>query len=138
MQWAVMQMLASKQEMKRTAMKSINSSLRHLIEIETFVSNQQPDGTWKEEWLPFNEIWANKQNLYGSEFYTAGQVNKQETVKFTIRYIPSILETPKEKMRIISDNKYYDIDFIDNIRYENEWLEIKAIEQAFGGGQSGE
>lgn len=131
-------MLASKQEMKRTAMKSINSSLRHLIEIETFVSNQQSDGTWKEEWLHFNEIWANKQNLYGSEFYTAGQVNKQETVKFTIRYMPSILETPKEKMRIISDNKYYDIDFIDNIRYENEWLEIKAIEQAFGGGQSGE
>ena len=133
-----MQMLASKQEMKRTAMKSINSSLRHFIQIETFVSNQQSDGTWKEEWLPFNEIWANKQNLYGSEFYTAGQVNKQETVKFTIRYMPSILETPKEKMRIISDNKYYDIDFIDNIRYENEWLEIKAIEQAFGGGQSGE
>lgn len=131
-------MLASKQEMKRTAMKSINSSLRHFIKIETFVSNQQSDGTWKEEWLPFNEIWANKQNLYGSEFYTAGQVNKQETVKFTIRYMPSILETPKEKMRIISDNKYYDIDFIDNIRYENEWLEIKAIEQAFGGGQSGE
>lgn len=131
-------MLASKQEMKRTAMKSINSSLRHFIQIETFVSNQQSDGTWKEEWLPFNEIWANKQNLYGSEFYTAGQVNKQETVKFTIRYMPSILETPKEKMRIISDNKYYDIDFIDNIRYENEWLEIKAIEQAFGGGQSGE
>lgn len=133
-----MKMLASKQEMKRTAMKSINSSLRHLIQIDTFVSNQQSDGTWKEEWLPFNEIWANKQNLYGSEFYTAGQVNKQETVKFTIRYMPSILETPKEKMRIISDNKYYDIDFIDNIRYENEWLEIKAIEQAFGGGQSGE
>lgn len=131
-------MLASKQEMKRTAMKSINSSLRHFIQIETFVSNQQSDGTWKEEWLPFNEIWANKQNLHGSEFYTAGQVNKQETVKFTIRYMPSILETPKEKMRIISDNKYYDIDFIDNIRYENEWLEIKAIEQAFGGGQSGE
>ena len=131
-------MLASKQEMKRTAMKSINSSLRHFIQIETFVSNQQSDGTWKEEWLPFNEIWANKQNLYGSEFYTAGQVNKQETVKFTIRYMPSILETTKEKMRIISDNKYYDIDFIDNIRYENEWLEIKAIEQAFGGGQSGE
>ena len=131
-------MLASKQEMKRTAMKSINSSLRHFIQIETFVSNQQSDGTWKEEWIPFNEIWANKQNLYGSEFYTAGQVNKQETVKFTIRYMPSILETPKEKMRIISDNKYYDIDFIDNIRYENEWLEIKAIEQAFGGGQSGE
>lgn len=132
-----MKMLASKQEMKRTAMKSINSSLRHFIEIETFVSNQQSDGTWKEEWLPFNKMWASKQNLYGSEFYTAGQVNKQETVKFTIRYMPSILETPKEKMRIISDNKYYDIDFIDNIRYENEWLEIKAIEQAFGGGQSG-
>lgn len=130
-------MLASKNEMKRTAMKNINSSLRYFIQIETFVSNQQLDGTWKEEWLPFNEMWANKQNLYGSEFYAAGQVNKQETVKFTIRYMPSILETPKEKMRIVSDNKYYDIDFIDNIRYENEWLEIKAIEQAFGGGQSG-
>lgn len=131
-------MLASKQEMKRTAMKSINSSLRHLIEIETFTPAQKEDGSWETEWSIFARLWANKQNLYGSEFYTAGQVNKQETVKFTIRYMPSILETPKEKMRIISDNKYYDIDFIDNIRYENEWLEIKAIEQAFGGGQSGE
>lgn len=131
-------MLASKNEMKRTAMKNINSSLRHFIEIETFTPTQKEDGSWETEWSIFARLWANKQNLYGSEFYAAGQVNKQETVKFTIRYMPSILETPKEKMRIISDNKYYDIDFIDNIRYENEWLEIKAIEQAVGGGQSGE
>ena len=124
--------------MKQTVMKNVNSSLRHLIRIDTFTPTQQEDGSWEAEWSLFAEVWANKQNLYGSEFYAAGQVNKQETVKFTIRYMPSILETPKEKMRIISDNKYYDIDFIDNIRYENEWLEIKAIEQAFGGGQSGE
>lgn len=130
-------MLTSKQEMKQNSMKNINSSLRHFIEIETFVSAQQSDGTWKEEWVPFNEMWSNKQNLYGSEFYAAGQVNKQETVKFTIRYMPGILEMPKEKMRIVSDEKYYDIDFIDHIRYEKEWLEIKAIEQAFGGGQIG-
>lgn len=130
-------MLGNKQEMKRDAMKRINSSLRHLIRIDTFIPAQQEDGSWETEWSLFAEVWANKQNLYGSEFYAAGQVNKQETVKFTIRYMPSILETPKEKMRIISDGKYYDIDFIDNIRYENEWLEIKAIEQAFGGGQLG-
>lgn len=123
--------------MKQAVMKSVNSSLRHFIRIDTFTPAQQEDGSWEAEWSLFAEVWAGKQNLYGSEYYTAGQVNKQETVKFTIRYMPGVLEMPKEKMRIVSDGKVYDIDFIDNIRYENEWLEIKAIEQAFGGGQIG-
>lgn len=129
--------LGSKQEMKKSLMKSINNNPNHFILIESFEATQQDDGTWLEEWTTLLEVWASKKNLHGSEYYVAGQVNKQETVKFTIRYMPGIDEKPKESMRIYSEGAYYDIDFIDNINYENTWLEIKAVEQAFGGGQNG-
>lgn len=50
-------------------------------------------------------------------------------MKFTIRYLPDI----DTAMRISFRDKSYDIKAIDNIRYQNRFIEIKAQEVKAGG-----
>jgi SPP1 family predicted phage head-tail adaptor len=45
-------------------------------------------------------------------------------VKFTIRYLEGVDTT----MRILFTGKQYNITAIDNIKYQNRYMEIKALE----------
>jgi len=51
------------------------------------------------------------------------QVQAENVVKFTIRCNKNITES----MRIIFEGNNYDITFIDNIKYDNKFMEIKAM-----------
>ncbi len=63
-------------------------------------------------------------NLYGREYFQATAVQAEKTVKFTIRFIKDITES----MRILFRDKQYNITSIDNIKYRNRYMEIKALE----------
>jgi SPP1 family predicted phage head-tail adaptor len=53
----------------------------------------------------------------------------ENTVKFTIRYLEGI----DTSMRILFKNKPYNIISLDNIKYRNKFIEIKAIEVDLSG-----
>ena len=57
------------------------------------------------------------------EFFAASAVQLEKMVLFTIRYIPDLDET----MHIMFRGDKYNINFIDNIKYKNKYLEIKAL-----------
>ena len=63
-------------------------------------------------------------NLYGKEYYQAAAMQAEKTVKFTIRFLDSITAD----MRILFEDKQYNITSIDNIKYANKFIEIKALE----------
>ncbi|MPM82178.1 hypothetical protein SDC9_129239 [bioreactor metagenome] len=69
-------------------------------------------------------LWAAVTNLHGREYFAAAVVKAENTVKFTIRYAEGI----DESMRILFKGKQYDISSIDNIKYANKFIEIKAME----------
>lgn len=121
-------MILPKKEMKRQVMSKVNRAYNRKIEIEKLQSVQDDNGIWSKDWVPFLKLWAKAKNLHGSEYFIARQVNKQETVKFTVRWMPGLENEMKESMRLLYDDKNYNIDFIDNIDHANEFLEIKAIE----------
>ena len=73
-----------------------------------------------KDWI---QVWASAKNLYGGEFYQAKQVREERTVKVTIRYLSGLDET----MRILMDGELYNIVFIDDIRLENEYMEIRCL-----------
>lgn len=104
---------------------------REPIEIQKKTDSvQKEDGTWtKGKWQTWKKVFANISNLYGSEFFSAGQIGKESTVKFYIRYMTGLDNQVKEDFRILYKGDLYNIDFIDNINYLNEELEIKAIER---------
>ncbi len=98
--------------------------LRHRITFQKLTTTTNENGFEIEEWLDIKTVWASITNLHGREYYEAAAVQAEQTVKFTIRYLKG-LDT---SMRILFRDRQYNITAIDNIRYENRFIEIKALE----------
>jgi SPP1 family predicted phage head-tail adaptor len=98
--------------------------MRHRITILKPVNTADDNGFETETYENFKTVWASISNLYGREYFEAATLNAEKTVKFTIRYIDGI----DNSMRISFRGKQYEITFIDNIKYENRFIEIRALE----------
>lgn len=98
--------------------------MKHRITIQKPVVIIDESGFERETWEDFKTVWASISNLHGREYFEAATVNAEKTIKFTIRFIDGI----DNSMRISFKGKQYEITFIDNIKYENRFLEIKALE----------
>lgn len=98
--------------------------LRHRIRLQKLETVVNENGFEEEEWIDHKKVWASIKNLHGREYFEAAAVQKENTVKFVIRYVPGI----DTSMKILFKGKYYDITQIDNIRYENKYIEIKGVE----------
>lgn len=113
------------------ANKKLNKVYRHPIILERKGNAiQNNDGSWtKGAWVEFRRVFANVKNLHGEEYFIAGQTDEQGTLKFCIRYMPGLNNETKSSYRVIFKGKKYNINFVDNINYANEELELKAIER---------
>ena len=98
--------------------------LRHRITLQTLETVVNDNGFEVEEWIDLRTVWASIKNLHGREYFEAAAVQKENIVKFTIRYLAE-LDT---SMKILFKGKHYNITSIDNIRYESKFIEIKALE----------
>ena len=98
--------------------------LKHRITFLKPTITVNENGFETEIFIDYKTVWAAVSNLNGREFFAAAQVNQENTVKFTIRYMLGL----EESMRIIFQSKTYNITAIDNIKYKNRYIEIKAME----------
>lgn len=76
---------------------------------------------------PHVMMYAEVKNLHGSEYFSAKSVNAENTLKFTIRYVPGIDITTDMIIRF--DDNDYNITHIDNIQYQNRLIEIKGVKR---------
>ncbi|MVX64228.1 phage head closure protein [Clostridium chromiireducens] len=98
--------------------------LRHRITLQKFTTVVNENGFEEEAWQDYETVWASGSNLSGREYYQAATVQAEKTVKFLIRYIEEV----DTSMRILFKNKQYNITSIDNMKYTNKYIEIKALE----------
>lgn len=98
--------------------------LNHRITFQTLVVLTNENGFESESWIDYKEVWAKAENLHGREYFEAAAVQAENTLKITIRYLDSINTT----MRILFKGKQYNITSIDNIKYANKFIEIKALQ----------
>ena len=98
--------------------------LRHRITFQKLTTTTNENGFEVEDWEDYKIVWAAITNLHGREYFEAAAVQKENTVKFTIRYFKG-LDT---SMRILFQGRQYNIISIDNIKYKNKYIEIKALE----------
>lgn len=104
-------------------------SLNKRITIQRFEVIVNENGFEEEKWIDVKTVWAGVSNLYGREFFEAAAVQMENTVKFTLRYLPGIDTT----MRILFNNTHYNILSVDNIKYRNRFVEIMAAEVDLSG-----
>ncbi|WP_346914231.1 phage head closure protein [Clostridium sp.] len=98
--------------------------LRHRITFQKLTTEVNENGFEIEAWQDYKTVWSSVSNLSGREYYQAASIQAEKTVKFLVRYVEDI----DESMRILFKYKQYNITFIDNIKYVNKYIEIKAVE----------
>ncbi len=98
--------------------------LKHRITLQRLVSMVNSNGFEEQSWVDVASVWAGASNLHGREFFAAAAVQRENTIKFLIRYFPSV----DQSMRIFFRGKQYDIIAIDNIKHENRYMEIQTEE----------
>lgn len=81
------------------------------------------------EWLDYKTVWAYANGLSGNEYFTAATVQAENTVVFTIRFANWVNSLSPQNNRLVFNGKIFDIKHIDNVRFENETIKIKAIEK---------
>lgn len=120
---------------KKEAMKEVGEVFDCKIIIQKLTTATNDNGFQEEVWQDWKSVWSNKKNLYGREFWTAKAVQAETTTKFKIRYLKELDSTKNEegisttkKFRIKCGNSVFNITFIDNIKHQNRFMEIKAKE----------
>jgi len=98
--------------------------MKHRITFQKLILATNENGFEIASWQEFKTVWSKVSNLYGREYYQAASVQEEQTVKFTIRYLKGLTAN----MRILFEDRQYDIISIDNIKYEGKYIEIKAPE----------
>jgi len=98
--------------------------MKHRITFQKFVVNVDENGFEVEEWQDYKTVWASVSNLSGREYYQAATIQAEKTVKFTIRYLLGLTAD----LGIAFEDRQYNITSIDNIKYEDKYIEIKALE----------
>jgi len=98
--------------------------MRHRITFQRVTPSVNENGFESEVPQDYKTVWAEASNLSGKEYFSAAQVNEENTVKFTIRFLEGLDQT----MKILFQGKAYNITAIDDIKYKKRYIEIKALE----------
>lgn len=69
-----------------------------------------------------SNVWAKVSALHGQEYYTAVTVKLEKQLSFIIRYRDDV----DEETNIWFEGHGYNIGFIDDVKYNHEYMEIKA------------
>lgn len=100
-------------------------------QLDQRITLQQPtgarDGFGQETitWQAVAIVWASAQPLRGREYFAAAAVQREATVRFTIRHRADVLST----WRILWASKVYQIDSPPVMKGRKQWLEILASER---------
>ena len=98
---------------------------RHLVTIKKTVESRNSLGEVTDSWVVFAQRWASIEPLVGREFWSAKQVNAENTVRLFMRYCYGITT----KMRVEYDNRVFKIDSIINMGERNREMNLMCTEE---------
>lgn len=77
-------------------------------------------------WEDYYSCSACVNNLSGKEYWEAAQVNGQKEVYFLIRNCSEVAAMDTEHYRVLFRGQMYNITFLDNVKYQNKILKLRA------------
>lgn len=96
------------------------------ITIQKSTLGNDSTGNHVLSWEDYYTCWAYVNNLSGKEYWEAAQVNAQKDIYFIIRYCSEVVAMDTEHYRILFRGQVYNITFLDNVKYQNRTLKIRA------------
>lgn len=104
--------------------------LRHRIEFQRLETTYDNEGFPKEDYLTIQKAWADVNDLSGKEYWDSKQVISEKVTTFYTRYFRNI----DVDCFILFNKQRYEIIEINNIKYLNKELKIKAKMQVINDG----
>lgn len=104
--------------------------LRNRIEIQRLETTYDSGGFPIEDYVTFQKVWADVNDLYGKEYWENKQNMSENITVFQTRYFRNI----DINCFILFRGQRYEIAEIDNVKYLNKELKIKAKLQVINSG----
>lgn len=101
--------------------------MREKIVIQKLASEADTRGNPVEDWDDYYTCRAYANGLFGAEYYAARQAGLEQTVKLTVRYTAKLVGINFADYRLTFRGQIYSIDYIDNVRYEDNMMIIHAV-----------
>lgn len=109
-------------QMPRTAL----GEWKERITIQKSTLGTDKAGNHVLSWTDYYTCFAFVNNLSGKEYWEAAQVNAHKEVYFLIRYCSEVAGMDTEHYRILFRGQIYNITFLDNVKYQNRILKLRA------------
>lgn len=102
------------------------SNMRERITFQKSSTGTDKNGNHVLSWEDFYSCAAYANNMSGSEYWAAAQVNAQTDMYFVVRYCSELKDLNTENYRVVFLGETYNITFIDNVQYSNKTLKIRV------------
>lgn len=109
-----------------TVQKNPLGEWKERITIQKSTLGNDSAGNHVLSWEEYYTCSAYVNNLSGKEYWEAAQVNAQKDIYFIIRYCSEVSVMDTEHYRILFRGQVYNITFLDNVKYQNKTLKIRA------------
>lgn len=106
--------------------RSMIGEWKERITIQRSTAGTDKAGNHVLSWEDFYTCWAYVNNLSGKEYWEAAQVNAQRDIFFLIRYCSEVAGMDTEHYRVKFREQLYNITFLDNVKYQNQTLKLRA------------
>jgi len=104
--------------------------LKHRIEFQRLETTYDNEGFPIEDYVTFQKAWADVNDIYGKEYWDSKQIVSENITVFHTRYLKNI----DTNSFILFRGQRYEIIEIDNVKYLNKELKIKAKLQVINNG----
>lgn len=104
--------------------------MRHQIEFQKLETGFDDEGFPIKEYVTIHRAYADVNDLYGKEYWDSKQTISENLTVFHTRYLRDI----DQNCTILFRGQRYEIYEIDNVRYLNKELKIKAKLQVISNG----
>ncbi len=113
--------------------RNTSTRLRHRLTLQQEVQTADGAGGYIRSWQNITDLWAeisqvSGRSIYGSEKLQYGKIQSGITHKITIRYRSGI----STAMRLLFENRAFNIRAVTNIRENDEILELLVEEGVAG------
>ena len=113
---------------KAEVMKDVGRVLRRKIIIQKYTEQFDEWGDpISRDWVDWKAMWAERTSLWGRDYYAAAVVGEEQTVEFTVRFVPFLDEIKTDTHRLLFNDDIYDIKQVDFLKDDGMWVKIKAL-----------
>lgn len=105
-----------------------SGNLKHKISIQSYGETKNAFGEVTQDFSTFKTAYASIVPISGREFLASQAINTELTHKIELRYLKGILPN----MRIVFEDRIFNIQSVINIREANKTLQIMATEVVNG------